>query len=206
MHISPPGYTGLAEVAPGKVNIVLVVRLEDVRGQDLHKFYETSVLKNPLRVGLLGSARPCEKVRSVDSLAFSVSPPSCGGLLLVGDATGFIDPFTGEGIYLSLRSAQLACETLTKAFALGDFSLAVLNEYERRRRKENEKKYKLSRLLQGILYRPALCKKVTRVLSQNPDLSARLVGVIGDYIDPEKLVSPGFLWSLLLGALGKQQT
>jgi len=183
-----------------------VVRPEDLEGRDPHQFYETSVLNNPLRAGLLGSARPCEKVRSVDSLAFSVRPPSCGGLLLVGDATGFIDPFTGEGIYLSLRSAQLACETLTEAFALGDFSLAVLNEYERRRRKENEKKYRLSRVLQGILYRPALCKKVTRVLSQNSDLSARLVGVIGDYLDPEELVSPGFIWALLLGALGKRQT
>ncbi len=205
MHISSPGYTGLAEVGPGKVNIVLVVSPDDLRGMEPHKFYEESVLKNPLRAELLGSARPSEKVRSVDSLAFSVRPPSCGGLLLVGDATGFIDPFTGEGIFLSLRSAQIACETLENAFELGDFSLHALGGYERKRRKENEKKFRLSRLLQMILYRPALCKRVTRTLSENPDLSARLVGVIGDYCDPDELVSVEFLWSLVLGALGQRR-
>jgi len=204
MHISEPGYTGLAEVGPGKVNIVLVVNPAEARGKDLNRFYEEAVLKNPLRADLLGSARPCEKVRTVDSLAFSVRPPECGGLLLAGDATGFIDPFTGEGIYLSLRSAQIACETLEKAFNAGDFSHRALKEYDQLRLKENEKKFLLSRLLQSILYRPALCRRVTRILSQNPDMASDLVGVIGDYYDPQEIVSIGFLWKMLLRSLNKE--
>ena len=32
------------------------------------------------------------------------------GLLLVGDAAGYYDPFTGEGIYRALHGAQLASE------------------------------------------------------------------------------------------------
>src|SRR5215468_3270473 len=35
--------------------------------------------------------------------------------LVVGDAAGLLEPFTGEGIYYALRSAWLASEALTAA-------------------------------------------------------------------------------------------
>lgn len=38
--------------------------------------------------------------------------PGRGRVLLVGDAAGLVDPFSGEGIYFALRSGQLAAETL----------------------------------------------------------------------------------------------
>ncbi len=34
------------------------------------------------------------------------------GWLLIGDAAGFLDPFTGEGIHRALVSARLAAEVL----------------------------------------------------------------------------------------------
>ncbi len=39
--------------------------------------------------------------------------PVCGnGWAMVGDAAGFTDPITGEGLYYALRSADLLCEAL----------------------------------------------------------------------------------------------
>lgn len=38
--------------------------------------------------------------------------PSYENLLLIGDAAGLIDPFTGEGIYYALLSAKLAAESI----------------------------------------------------------------------------------------------
>lgn len=40
------------------------------------------------------------------------SPFAGGGWALIGDAAGFVDPITGEGIYYSLRSAELLAKTL----------------------------------------------------------------------------------------------
>lgn len=40
---------------------------------------------------------------------------SRGNLLLVGDAAGLIDPFSGEGLYNSLKSSRLAFRALTEA-------------------------------------------------------------------------------------------
>ncbi len=36
-------------------------------------------------------------------------------IMLVGDAAGFIDPFTGEGIYYAMRSGQIAADCCKKA-------------------------------------------------------------------------------------------
>ena len=53
-------------------------------------------------------------------------------LLLAGDAGGFVDAFTGEGIHFAMRSGQLAGRTLAEAAAGGDFSAAALDIYRRR--------------------------------------------------------------------------
>jgi flavin-dependent dehydrogenase len=42
--------------------------------------------------------------------------PGNGKALLVGDAGGFVDPFTGEGIYYAHKTAQLAFRAITEYF------------------------------------------------------------------------------------------
>ena len=108
MHISHPGYTGISRVSEDIANVVLVVDLNSIRGQKPDSFYRYAVMKNRLRQRILQNAEYTEPVRVVESLGFSAKPIPCGGLLAVGDAMGFIDPFTGEGIYLSLRSSEIA--------------------------------------------------------------------------------------------------
>ena len=124
----------------------------------------------------------------MDSLAYSANKPKCGGLLLVGDATGFIDPFTGEGIYLSLRSSQLAAEIVKNAFNRADFSSRQLQRYDLMRRKEFREKNILSKALQYLIYKPSLCNRVVEVLARQTELSSLLVGVIGDYMPANKVV------------------
>ncbi len=198
MHISRPGYTGMAPVGPGQMNVILVVDQHLITGKNADEFYRRTVLNNPLRRKLLLNATIAEKVRMVESLAYSVKPPACGGLLLVGDATGFMDPFTGEGIFLSLKSAQLAAGVIEGAFADGDFSFAGLSQYESLRRKEFRKKFLLSKILQEMIYRPSLARWMVRTLRKNSALAQELVGVIGDYVPADKVVSPTYLAHFLL--------
>jgi geranylgeranyl reductase family protein len=206
MHVSPPGYTGIAPTGESQVNVVLVVDKKSLQGQnDLHDFYVRTVLKNPLRRKLLDKAEVEEKVRTVDSLAFSVRPVQTGGLVLVGDASGFIDPFTGEGIYLSLRSAEIAHDVIDTALKRNDFSRDALAEYEQRRAKEFNKKFLLSKIFQLLIYNPILCNRVIQILARNPEQAATLVGVIGDYIPADKVVSLRFLARLLVPKRGKKK-
>jgi flavin-dependent dehydrogenase len=201
MHVSHPGYTGIAPTGENQVNVVLVVDKKSIQGEkDLHDFYVRTVLKNPLRRNLLGEGQVEEKARSVDSLGFSVRPPTLGGLVLVVAASGFIDPFTGEGIYLSLRSAEIASAVIDASFQRKDFSRDALAVYERARKKEFNKKFLLSKILQRLIYSPPLCNWVIQTLAKNPDQAAILVGVIGDYIPADKVVSIKYLGRLLARA------
>ncbi len=40
---------------------------------------------------------------------------ACGNLLFIGDAAGLIEPFSGEGLYNSLKSSMMAVQALAKA-------------------------------------------------------------------------------------------
>ncbi len=46
--------------------------------------------------------------------------PAFRSVLLIGDAAGFVDPLTGEGIYYAHKSAQFAFESIERAFKKGD--------------------------------------------------------------------------------------
>lgn len=63
---------------------------------------------------------------SGQSIALGV--PGRENLYLVGDAAGLIDPFTGEGIYYALRSAEIAAEVILSG-------TPACSEYRRRMEK-----------------------------------------------------------------------
>lgn len=204
MHISHPGYTGIAPVGYKRVNVVLVVSKACLRSENVYSYFKKTVLKNKLRREILGAGKLAEKVRVVSSLAYSVKMPQCGGLLLVGDATGFIDPFTGEGVYLSLRSSQLASDVIEHAFDRSDFSKYQLDLYNQKRRKEFKERIILSKILQRLIYSPSLCVRVVDMLSNNKELAKTLVGVIGDYVPASEVISLKYLSCVLGGIVRKR--
>ena len=162
-------------------------------------------MKNRARQRILQNAESVEPVRAVESLGFSVKPIPCGGLLAVGDAMGFIDPFTGEGIYLSLRSSEIAVEIADLALKNSDVSVEFLKLYDKKRKQEFEKKFLLSRILQKLIYNQFFCDKVVKILRDKRDLAETLVGVIGDLVPAERVVSFRFL-SQLVGAYPREKS
>jgi menaquinone-9 beta-reductase len=89
-----------------------------------------------------------ESVRQRDPLFSAIrltgrlrgAPLSCGlaasgcsapGVVLVGDAAGLVDPFSGEGIDTALESGKLAADVLDAALARTDPAGADLREYGR---------------------------------------------------------------------------
>jgi flavin-dependent dehydrogenase len=133
--------------------------------------------------------------RAIGPLALEARGVSAPGAVLVGDAAGFYDPFTGEGVTLALRSAEIAAEVASRALRRGMTS--DLTEYDRRRGAATRDKFRLNRLLQFVVERPRLSNAVAARLSRRQELADQLVGIAGDFIPARSAIGPRFFWSLL---------
>jgi flavin-dependent dehydrogenase len=121
-------------------------------------------------------------------LAYRVAEPRDDGVALVGDAAGFHDPFTGEGLYTALRSAELLSETAHAALRAGDVSRRSLEPYAAARRSAFHGKTRLAGALQLMIGHRALAEAAARALGRRPDLLATVMGVIGDFVPPRELL------------------
>lgn len=72
------------------------------------------------------------------------------GFMLLGDAAGLIDPFSGEGIGNAMVSGEIAARVLARACAQNDVSAASLSEYANLLWREIGNELKTSHLLQRI--------------------------------------------------------
>lgn len=116
-----------------------------------------------------------EPVRT-SPLIFREPAPVESGVLMVGDAAGFVDPFIGDGISLALRSGELAGECLVPFFK-SEISLAeAATQYERAYRIRLLPVFRNSSQLRRLLRLPRpLRKSVGHLLETAPALSRLLV-------------------------------
>jgi len=112
------GYGGLSSIEKGLSNLCFIASAGDVRacGADADRVMREVVCKNQRAAFTLKHARLNANWLAVSLEGFgrsSVAPMN--GLLAIGDAASFIDPFTGSGILMALESGELAAE------AIGEF-------------------------------------------------------------------------------------
>jgi flavin-dependent dehydrogenase len=87
-------------------------------------------------------------------LVFGTPRPVRDGMMMVGDAAGFVDPFVGDGISLALRSGALAAASLA-AFVSGEIPLTEsLNRYADRYRRHLLPVFRTSSALRRLLALP----------------------------------------------------
>ena len=92
-------------------------------------------------------------------------------VLVCGDAGGFVNAYTGEGIYYAMVTGRHAGETAAAAIAAGDCSAAVLARYETRWRREIGRELADSLRIQRRLFaRPALADAIIRAAAADPKL------------------------------------
>jgi geranylgeranyl reductase family protein len=190
IYVDPPDYCILNPVAPGIVNLGLVVPLAHARpfSGRLETFFAAR-LKQLRRVpARLHGMRPEGPLMAMGPLAYRVDEPRVGGVMLAGDAAGFYDPFTGEGLYTALRSAELLADVAHPALVAGDLSASALSAYARARREAFRDKARVTRALQLVIGRRRLANAAARFLQRRPALLSMLMGVIGDFVPPRELL------------------
>ena len=187
-------YVGVAPVPAGRVNLGLVVPagwLSDA----LPELSDRLIDQFPGPREAWMSAPITDGHRAAGMLEHRVSRASGPGYLLIGDAAGFIDPLTGEGLHRALVSAELAEDSITR-WLRGDPN--AIADYDRRVRSRWQSKNLVSWILQAFLARPAALDYALRRLAARHELRRQLTLVLTDQARATKVLDPRYLGRLLL--------
>ena len=122
IYFYPGGYGGLSPVERGLSNLCFIVRARDVRarGSDAESVLREVVMRNRRAAHTLEGARAGTRWLGVSLESFGRHEPApFEGLLAVGDAAAFIDPFTGSGMLMALEGGELAAHAVSRWLARG---------------------------------------------------------------------------------------
>ena len=208
MHLIRDGYIGLAPVPGGRVNVGIVLGrtwLADLRRRGARALAGSivgglaSTDEEPSE-GAGGSDEdwrrggPLDAVAGAWPIGHRVSRRAGPGWLLVGDAAGFLDPFTGEGIHRALVSAELAAAAI-RARSRGRTD--AFDRYERAMLRRFVAKDAVSWLVQAFLARPAMFEYAARRIAVRPRVRSTMGLVMGDLVGAGTALDPRYLAALL---------
>ncbi len=169
----------LTPTGPSEVNLALLLEKGEMgalRG-DVAAGIRHFLARCPDLRGRFEGAEPVSPALAVGPLRQSARAGVADGAILVGDAAGFLDGITGEGMSLALISAAIGSEVLAAGLERGALGARDLAAYDGLRRARSRDLTRLTEvILWGIRHR-WLARRVVRNLGRHPALFERVLGV-----------------------------
>jgi len=203
MHVAGKRYVGLApmENDGDLCNVALVVD-EHRDGKKLAGHAEQFLLEAlesfPKIKGRLAQVSIERHTLAVSRLSVQAKQLSTDGILLVGDAAGYYDPFTGEGIYRALRGAQIATNVTLDALECGDVGAKALLAYDRLYHTEFRGKRAIEMIIQSSVQLPFIMDHIAFRLARRKAMAHTIIAVTGDFASPWRVLNPWYLLRLVL--------
>ncbi len=187
MHLLPGGaYIGVNPIRRDEVNLTLVCDAEELRrrggaegalrqyahdARDLYERHDWSTLR---------------AIRGVTPVSSRVKRAVADRVALIGDASGFVDPLTGEGISIALWSGLAAAESVVSGLAPGADLVACLHRYGVERRAKYRAKAAVSRSFQWVIRRGWACEWIGHFLGARQERADAFIGIIGNNYTPSE--------------------
>ena len=95
-------------------------------------------------------------------------------VVLVGDAAGYTEPFSGEGISWALECAEILADSVAD-HRPGDWTKSTVRRYRRGWTCRVGRRQHLGRLLAGVLERPGLARALLDTATRHPAITSWLV-------------------------------
>jgi flavin-dependent dehydrogenase len=154
MHVRRGCYIGIATVPGGLTNVCLVrpSGAGDDQLRDPGGLLAATLARDPMLAGRFASARMAAPPVVLGPLAMDARASAISGLLFAGDAAGFIDPMTGDGLRFAIRGGALAAQAALQALEHG--WRGVHHGLASARRREFAGKQRFNRLLRALVSSP----------------------------------------------------
>ena len=103
-----------------------------IRGRqgDPETVFAEELARCPALAPRLEPARPVMPIKAIRDFSYKSSRIAGDGWVMAGDAFGFIDPIYSTGVFLALKSGEMAADAIHQALAAGDPSAERLGRFE----------------------------------------------------------------------------
>jgi len=106
--------------------------------KDLEAIFEREAARQDWIADRLTAARRIDEFRATSEFSYRSRHVARDGLVLCGDAFGFLDPVFSSGVYFALRGGVLCADAATAALDAGDVSAGRFEAYAREARRQME--------------------------------------------------------------------
>lgn len=178
MHVRPGWYAGVVDVPGGLTNLCVVVE-RPTPGSTPEALMREHLARDRTLARRFGGRAFAAPVSVLGPLAFDVSAAGVPGLLLAGDAAGFVDPMTGDGLNLAMRGGLLAAESASMALVQGGWN-GVVERLTSERARWLGPKIRFNRWLRTLTASAWRLHAASAVAVVAPGAVRRLVAEAGD--------------------------
>lgn len=206
MRLGDDGCLGLAPVGEGRWNATLVVpadragAISSGRGAFFRRALRAYGVAHRFR-----DARPVEELEITGPFRVSPRRRVAPGVLLAGDAAGYFDPLTGQGVFRALATGRAAARAAREILDARGASAraAARRRYAGDLRRLLDPGRRVQATLDFVCRHPALIEGAGALLRRRPALASLLVDVAGDRLPATALLDPRRVGPALLAGGGR---
>ncbi|WP_412470172.1 MULTISPECIES: NAD(P)/FAD-dependent oxidoreductase [unclassified Halobacteriovorax] len=177
-------YIGVDPISNTELNLSLVCGADEIKkygsARNAFKYYLESI-KDELGVTLDEE----DKIHTSFPIEHSVRDVIGNNVALIGDAAGFIDPITGEGIFNALLTANMLFESINISKVCFDYN-SSLQVYRHKKEKYFREKTFLNIGFQWLIRRSWLVELIAKFLNHSKKRRDTFIGIIGNIYTPLK--------------------
>ena len=177
MHVRRDHYIGVAPVPRGLANVCVVSARRALFARPA-TLLTSVVAGEPVLRERFSDARLVGPVVSLGPMGVDATSAGVPGLLLAGDAAGFVDPITGDGVRFALRGGEMAgrvaLETLATGHVDGHERLACW------RAREFAGKFRFNRAVRRLVGSPFMVAAGSMSAAVLPLVLQRVIAYAGD--------------------------
>jgi flavin-dependent dehydrogenase len=175
MAVGAEGYVGLVRVEDGSLNVAAALNPLALRDAGSSATLVDHLLHECGWPNLAGP--PAKGWKGTPELTRRPQRPGAERLFAVGDAAGYLEPFTGEGVFWALAGARMLAPFAARV--TNHWEPGLLDDWSRAHSRLMDRAQRICQITSFVLARPFLTRALIRALMSNPQLARPMIRRVG---------------------------